>query len=380
MSMGAGPSDSIALGIAQRPVLLNPGGAVGGALAGQSQQKRRAASSGLAGKGTTRASKPTGSRGGASDPVTSDAACEGSSANAGADVDDDPDTDISTACASSEATATVSASSDASSASASADSSASTTASAGTSSSASAESTSAATDNSSAIANSTSATASSASSAANSTSTANSGAAQGASNTQLQGAAATQLLLAPTFTPLTGRAVFDVNAGRLAIPVSQLDGEFILTMSKSGAAQGTQPQPQQGQAPAPQQSQSRPASPAPTQTESPSPAAASQGAVTPGAAESVTVVAQQASGVPQAATKRQVPTQQVATAGGQNTVVISMAELSDLVQRQKTGGVIPVWQMMAEFKAQQAQSGGQIETPLRAKKRSGPVRGVAWKA
>ena len=41
---------------------------------------------------------------------------------------------------------------------------------------------------------------------------------------------ATQLLLAPTFTPIAAMAVLDQMNGRLAIPVNALDGEFIVTV------------------------------------------------------------------------------------------------------------------------------------------------------
>ncbi|KAH8587105.1 hypothetical protein B0O99DRAFT_557048, partial [Bisporella sp. PMI_857] len=52
---------------------------------------------------------------------------------------------------------------------------------------------------------------------------------QGSSNSG--NAAATKLLLAPTFTPITSRTVLDQQAGRIAATVAQLDGEYIVTMS-----------------------------------------------------------------------------------------------------------------------------------------------------
>ena len=41
---------------------------------------------------------------------------------------------------------------------------------------------------------------------------------------------ASQLLLSPTFTPIAANAVLDTMNGRLAIPVTQLDGDFIITV------------------------------------------------------------------------------------------------------------------------------------------------------
>jgi hypothetical protein len=59
---------------------------------------------------------------------------------------------------------------------------------------------------------------------------------------------AQKLLLAPTFTPIAANAVLDQTNMRIAIPVRQVDGEYILTMQKMGAVQ--QIQPAAGAAPA----------------------------------------------------------------------------------------------------------------------------------
>jgi hypothetical protein len=52
---------------------------------------------------------------------------------------------------------------------------------------------------------------------------------------------AQKLLLAPTFTPIAANAVLDQTNMRIAIPVRQVDGEYILTMQKMGAVQQIQP-------------------------------------------------------------------------------------------------------------------------------------------
>ncbi|KAJ4324931.1 hypothetical protein N0V94_000985 [Neodidymelliopsis sp. IMI 364377] len=47
---------------------------------------------------------------------------------------------------------------------------------------------------------------------------------------------ATQLLLSPTFTPVQANAVLDQTNMRIAVPVRQVDGEYILVMQMMGAA------------------------------------------------------------------------------------------------------------------------------------------------
>jgi pyruvate/2-oxoglutarate dehydrogenase complex dihydrolipoamide acyltransferase (E2) component len=83
---------------------------------------------------------------------------------------------------------------------------------------------------------------------------------------------ATQLLLAPTFTPVQADAVLDQTNMRIAIPVRQVDGEFIITMQRMGgggaaAAAPAPATPAEGAAPA------APAAPAPAEA-APAPAEA----------------------------------------------------------------------------------------------------------
>jgi hypothetical protein len=66
---------------------------------------------------------------------------------------------------------------------------------------------------------------------------------------------ASKLLLAPTFTPIAANAVLDQANMRIAIPVRQVDGEYILTMQKMGGAQQIQPAQGQGQQPTPAEGQ-----------------------------------------------------------------------------------------------------------------------------
>jgi hypothetical protein len=53
---------------------------------------------------------------------------------------------------------------------------------------------------------------------------------------------ATQLLLSPTFTPVQANAVLDQANMRIAVPVRQVDGEYILVMQMMGAAAQAAPQ------------------------------------------------------------------------------------------------------------------------------------------
>jgi hypothetical protein len=60
---------------------------------------------------------------------------------------------------------------------------------------------------------------------------------------------AAKVLLAPTFTPIQANAVLDQTNMRIAIPVRQVDGEFILTMQKMNGVQAVQPTEGQAQQP-----------------------------------------------------------------------------------------------------------------------------------
>jgi hypothetical protein len=68
--------------------------------------------------------------------------------------------------------------------------------------------------------------------------------------TNNQNPVAAKLLLAPTFTPIAATAVLDQTNMRVAIPVRQVDGEFILTMQKMGLGAAVQPAAAAAAAPA----------------------------------------------------------------------------------------------------------------------------------
>jgi len=235
-TMGIGSNDSMVLGIAQRGVIQNPGGATtGGSLTPQKRAAPKEASSSAAVRSTT-ASKVAPS-------ATDDAS------------------------ASSETSAVDGANSTSPDASMDSNSTMNTTD----------------TSSSSPDASASGAPAPQASGAASQPQPQNS-----ASGTTPQNPAATQLLLSPTFTPVNAKVIMDQTAGRIAVPVTQLNGEFILTMGKAGTS-STQLQPQ-------------PLQPAPGRK------------------------------------RRQLRSRQDATPVGQNGVVLSMTDLKAMVQRERNGG------------------------------------------
>lgn len=87
---------------------------------------------------------------------------------------------------------------------------------------------------------------------------------------------ATQLLLSPTFTPVQANAVLDQANMRIAVPVRQVDGEYILVMQMMGAAAQAAPQAA---------GEAAPAAPAPAAESTPRPAAGAEPAAASASAE-----------------------------------------------------------------------------------------------
>ncbi|KAF1990367.1 hypothetical protein K402DRAFT_417811 [Aulographum hederae CBS 113979] len=197
---------------------------------------------------------------------------------------------------------------------------------------------------------------------------------QNGSTTNVGNPAATQLLLAPSFTPIAANAVLDRANGRIAVPVNQINGEFIITMQMNAQQQqqGQQPQaegqrPQEGGQPAPQAEGQRPqegGQPAP-QAEGqrpqeggqPAPAnepqAGAPGAPAPqaeagapgapgapGAAAPVAAVA--AAPVSSITYKRQAPAAPMTGA-----IQMSMAEINEMANIERNGGAVDVGAMLA---------------------------------
>lgn len=285
-SMGAGPNDTVSLGISQRSVIQNPGGATGGSLSPQKRQKKAASSSSKSSSSSTKSVKASKT----SSSVVAEATPDTT----------DPET-------------TSSSSPDAASTDASAD--------AATTDAASADSGASGASNSSASSSPASNNSASSTTAAT---TPPPSAQQPGTNTSPQNPAATQLLLSPTFTPVTARTVLDMTNGRVAVTVNQLDGEFIITMAKAGAQN---------------QVQARPGDLNSTGQTAQNEALGASGLMLPA--------------------KRQ-------NTQGQSGLLVSMAQLKALVQQQKNGGMLPVMEMMNEM---MAESQGALR-----QKRTGPFR------
>ncbi|KAF4631696.1 hypothetical protein G7Y89_g6429 [Cudoniella acicularis] len=286
--MGMGANSTVSLGIAQRVVLQNPGGASGGSLSPAPQKRQKSASS-KASKSTT----------GTKSSAAKSSVAKTSAAKASATSSVEAATSAAPEAASAKSSTADSASGEASAAADGASGAASSPeASASEGAVSGASSTEASATESAASGASASSAPPAAGASATSTTQAPQGTTgQGPSNSQNQNPAATQLLLSPTFTPISARAVLDMTNSRIAVPVSQLDGEFILTMGTPGTSQAgvTQEQGQTGGA-----------------------STQSQGGLT-----------------------------------------VTMAELTALVKQQKNGGIMPVWQMMADFMNQELQSQNQ---------------------
>ncbi|KAJ4291073.1 hypothetical protein N0V90_010271 [Kalmusia sp. IMI 367209] len=153
---------------------------------------------------------------------------------------------------------------------------------------------------------------------------------------------ATQLLLAPTFTPVQANLVLDTVNMRVAFPVSQVDGEYIITM-QTGAAQPQAATPQgeqQPAAPRPSEGAQTPAAGA----EPPRP----EGSATPaGEAPKPEGAANNGTAPAEPKFKRQEADKETNPAKGQ--VFITMREINRMVESQTWGGQAPITKMMSEY-------------------------------
>jgi hypothetical protein len=173
---------------------------------------------------------------------------------------------------------------------------------------------------------------------------------------------AAQLLLAPTFTPVQANAVLDQANMRIAVPIRQIDGEYILTMQVMGGAQ-----PAQAAQPA------QPAQPAAGEGQTPTAAEpATQSSLTP-AAEAPASSASAAEG------EKKKPTMEGSTANStesakperrqenkdsgkdkygldkapQGAVIMTMKEIDTMVNAVTWGGQVAITKMMSEYVKEQ---------------------------
>ncbi|KAL5329689.1 hypothetical protein ACEPPN_003204 [Leptodophora sp. 'Broadleaf-Isolate-01'] len=182
--MGVGANEAIVIGISQRTVQQNPGGATGN-LSPNRRVRRRAASMRASRPARSSTTLPASAETGASDPTT------------------DPTTDP-----------------------------------APTSDPAAPASNDTATDTGSPTAPADSGTPTDPGSAA--TPTPDGSTSSNSGGTQSDNPAATQLLLNPTFQAVNGPTAFDPASSRVMVAVNQINGEFILTMQRSTAGTTTQ--------------------------------------------------------------------------------------------------------------------------------------------
>lgn len=155
---------------------------------------------------------------------------------------------------------------------------------------------------------------------------------QGGTPTNGNNPVAAALLLAPTFTPIQANAVLDQVNMRIAVPVRQIDGEYILIMSMSGGAQAATPP--QGQTPTPAEGQ-RPA----TGSQTPGARAPQSGAGATGGEQPAS------NGTTLAKPERR----QESVKAPQGIIIMTMAEINNMAEREMWGGSIPVTRMMNDY-------------------------------
>ncbi|KAK2051819.1 hypothetical protein LY76DRAFT_527867 [Colletotrichum caudatum] len=179
--------------------------------------------------------------------------------------------------------------------------------------------------------------------------------------------AASQLLLAQSFSPVNAQILLDRENARIAVPITQIDGEFILTMTVAGTPVGAQPQPipQQGQ---PQQGQPQPApQPAPQQGQPQQggglvqPAPAQQGGGITGTQPGLVPVGTPAN----ASTASRQARQEAAAPIPAGGLEMKMSDLTAMAQTRRNGGMMPTWDMVAKLASQQKSEKQRPETTRR---------------
>lgn len=200
---------------------------------------------------------------------------------------------------------------------------------------------------------------------------------QGGTPTNGNNPVATQLLLAPTFTPIQAQAVLDPVNMRIAIPVSAVDGEYILTMQTGGGQGQAQPaaapegqqQPQgqtpptpEGQTPSPSAGQAQP-EPSAAAGNATAPAAA--GEQKPEASAAPAEGEKKPEGAAAPAEGEKKPEGEAAPAEGEKKperrqdkgeekpptggVFITMKEINQMATVTEWGGQAPISQMMNDY-------------------------------
>ncbi|RMZ70532.1 paired amphipathic helix sin3a [Pyrenophora seminiperda CCB06] len=160
---------------------------------------------------------------------------------------------------------------------------------------------------------------------------------------------AQQLLLAPTFTPIAATAVLDQANMRIAIPVKQVDGEYILTMTlMSGGAQAAAAPQAAPQAASPAAGTA--ASPATPQTSS----SATKGEKPALEGTNSTMSAKPEAPKAEAAKKAERREDSKTDKYGlpiapQGAVIMTMKQIDDMASAMTWGGGVPITKMMSEY-------------------------------
>lgn len=172
---------------------------------------------------------------------------------------------------------------------------------------------------------------------------------QGGTPTNGNNPVATQLLLAPTFTPVQANAVLDQTNMRIAIPVRQIDGEFILTMQMMNGVQPAEEQPAtpaEGQQPATESQR-------PTESLAPTPEGQTPGAEPPTAAEGPS---NSTTAEPEKKPERRQESGKDKYGNDkppQGAVIMTMKMIDDMADAVTWGGQAPITKMMSEYVKEQ---------------------------
>lgn len=203
---------------------------------------------------------------------------------------------------------------------------------------------------------------------------------------------AAQLLLAPTFTPVQAAAVLDQANMRIAVPVSQVDGEYILVMQMMGASAQAAAAPAAAQpAAAPAAAAPAAAAPAAEATAAPAaPAAAAPAAEAPKPAAEAPKPASEASSVlaPAASSSTKTESSAAPAAAASSSLapkperrqeaapatdkyglpvaplgacIMTMKQIDEMVASVQWAGQAPITQMMNDYV--KAQTGKGLEAP-----------------
>lgn len=204
---------------------------------------------------------------------------------------------------------------------------------------------------------------------------------------------ATQLLLAPTFTPIQADAVLDQTNLRIAIPVRQVDGEYILTMQRMGDVRPVQPTQGEGQTPQTPEGQRPTEGQQPTPAEGQAPTRESTTPTLEAPASSASAEGERRpteSGLPAAEGER--PTEGAAANGTeparperrqesatdkygglkppQGAVIMTMKMIDEMADAVRWAGQAPITQMMNDYV--KAQTGRGIEPIANSTASTGP--------